>query len=329
MSKTDNTNTDETKVGVLVGRFEVAYLTDGHRDLLNYMLSKKHTKNIIILGNSPIRASKKNPLDFDTRRRMIEAAYPDSEFIIMYINDVPSDELWSKNLDGMLDDIRGLNDVVLYGSRDSFINRYSGKFKDNFEEFEPRVITSGSEQRKRLGKLSGRSADFRAGCIFTVEQQYPTVHPTVDCAIFKDEFFSKIILAKKCNEDKLRFIGGFADPSKDSYNGFESTAKREALEETGCECDIVDYVCSEMIDDWRYRYETNKIITTMFAMKYSFGKLEAHDDICELHIKNFDDLTANDFVAEHRVLFERLSKWREKYVSDQLYIKKAVAEQLD
>lgn len=328
MNKIDNTNTDETKVGVIVGRFQVAYLTEGHRSLLDYVISKNHNKNIIILGNSPVRSSKKNPLDFDTRRRMIEDEYP-GKFIIMYINDIQSDEDWSNNFDKIVDDIKGLCDVVLYGSRDSFMKHYHGKYLDNCEEFTPTVITSGTEQRKRLGKMVNKSKEFRAGCIFTVEQQYPTVHPTVDCAIFKGDGLENIILAKKPNETKLRFVGGFADPEKDSVRGFESTARREAQEETGAECEIISYVCSEMIDDWRYRSETNKIITTMFAMKYVFGKLEAHDDIRELHIKKFDELNEDDFVDEHKILFKRLSDWRKNYVSKHPNFSNDVAGQLD
>ena len=88
---------NETSIGVIVARFQVAELTEGHKEILEHVLAKKHNQNVIFLGIAPTRATKNNPLDYDSRRRMIEEEYP-GKFTIMYQRDDPSDEYWSASL---------------------------------------------------------------------------------------------------------------------------------------------------------------------------------------------------------------------------------------
>ena len=83
---------NEAAVGYIIARFQVAELTQGHKEILDYVLSKNHNQNVIVLGVSPLKCSKNNPLDFDARQRMIEEAYP-GKFLITYINDNRSDEV--------------------------------------------------------------------------------------------------------------------------------------------------------------------------------------------------------------------------------------------
>ena len=111
-------------------------------------------------------------------------------------------------------------------------------------------------------------------------------------------------------EKKLRFVGGFADPHKDT--SFEYTAKREATEETGLEVSNPIYIGSTIIDDWRYRAENDKIITTFFAMKRVFGSPKAQDDIAELHKVKITDIYEEMFVPEHIVLWKMLKDWLKK-----------------
>ena len=283
-------------------------MTEGHKEILEYVLNKKHNQNIIFLGVAATRATKNNPLDYDSRRRMIEEEYP-GKFIIMYQKDEPSDYKWSQNLDQKIDDIANGRDVVLYGSRDSFGSFYHGKYP--FEEYHQKVYCSGTEQRLLAGKQVKSSRDWRFGCLYATQNRYPTVYPTVDCAIFDDEGeekFKYLYLARKEKEDKLRFVGGFCDP-KD--NSFEQTAKREAYEETGLETELVGYVGSLKIDDWRYRNEEDKIITNFFVFKRIFGNAIAKDDICEIHKKEFAKLSVEEIIEEHRPLFNMLKQWME------------------
>ena len=66
-----------------------------------------------------------------------------------------------------------------------------------------------------------------------------------------------MLFGKKVTDDKLRLIGGFADV-KD--NGFEETAIREFKEETGGDLINVEYITSQLSNDWRFRESGDKII---------------------------------------------------------------------
>ena len=136
---------------------------------------------------------------------------------------------------------------------------------------------------------------------------HPIVYPTVDCAIFSDRDFKRIYLARKPGQTKWRFVGGFVDPLDDSY---QSAAIREAKEETGLDCVVYEWITSAKIEDARYKDKEDKIITSLFAM-YSVGDNEpkAMDDICELVLFDFEDLTDDMIVDEHIRIFLSLKAW--------------------
>lgn len=296
--------TSETTVGVIVGRFQVAELTDGHREILDHVLSQNHSMNIIFLGVPPkdVRCTKNNPIPYQARKAMLMEAYPDQFQEIGYIADTYTDEEWSKNLDEQILRVtEGNKDVVLYGSRDSFIAHYKGEFE--CVEYKQRVIHSGSYTRKTVGKLIGRTKDFRSGCIWATQNGWTVVYPTVDCAIFEDNSLTKLYMAKKAGEKLYRFPGGFMDFKDNSY---EEAAIRESREETGMDCIILGYIGSEKIDDWRYRAEQESIMTNLFAMQKVGGVAQASDDITELHLVDLADLTSQDIMEGHRGLFAKV-----------------------
>lgn len=303
--------TTDTKknVGVIVGRFQVHRLTEGHKEIIDYVLSQGHRINILVLGNPPrdVHSTKNNPLPYLSRKQMIEEAYP-GKFIICYKTDVRSDEEWSKGLDKLiLSNTDGNKDVVLYGSRDSFINHYSGQF--DCVEYQQRVTFSGSKLREELAKDIGTSEDFRKGCIYSTQKNWAFHFPTVDCAIFSDNTFSKLYLAKKEGEKLYRFPGGFIDSKDTSY---EEAAIREAKEETNLDCVIKDYICSCKIADWRYRSEQEKIMTVLYAMIATNSSAKACDDIAELHLKDISELKMEDIDPIHQELFKNVLKFVQK-----------------
>ena len=57
-------------LGVIVGRFQVPELHEGHHKLIAHVLSQ-HPQILILLGVTPVLGSKRNPLDYITRERMI------------------------------------------------------------------------------------------------------------------------------------------------------------------------------------------------------------------------------------------------------------------
>lgn len=304
-------------VGIIIGRFQVHRLTEAHEKLIKSVL-ERHKKVIIFLGVSgisPVPSTKRNPLDFEIRKQMLEEAFPD-RLVISHVKDMRYDPRWSKQLDSKIQDLVSPNQtVMLYGGRDSFIQHYSGKYST--EELEPYVYykMSGSELRQQLKVKAEASDMFRAGAIWANENQYKHSISVVDIAIFNEDY-SKILLCRKEEETKYRFFGGFVDVSDEDY---ETTARREAQEESGAEIGDLEYVCSGKVFDWRYRSESDKVFTTLFAAKYIFGAIRPEDDIVECRwfdlkeVGNYSDflirhLRDNYFVEEHVPFLDKLMK---------------------
>ena len=258
---------------VIVGRFQVNELHEAHIDLIN-SVTQKHDRVLILLGNSIIRNTTSNPLDYRARRAMIADKFPNVE--IHYINDHPLDNVWSKNLDKLIgEQLLPMQTVTLYGSRDSFLKSYSGKY--TVCELEATTFISGTEVRRRVSNNYPPTSDYRAGMIAATAYRYPTAFQWVDIAVVNDK--KEVLIARKPDEKKWRFIGGFSDPRSPSL---EADAKREVNEESGVEVDQISYLGSTLIDDWRYRGEQDKIKTALFVAKYIYGKPEGADDIAEV-----------------------------------------------
>jgi bifunctional NMN adenylyltransferase/nudix hydrolase len=298
------TTKQKAEVGVIIARFQTPFLHEGHVDILSQVIAA-HPRVIVYLGLSPVKCSKNNPLDFVARKAMIEAKYPNIE--VHYIEDVGNNELWSKNLDRHINKIIGPGQkAVLYGGRDSFVQSYMGKFP-TFELL-PNKFISAREIRKNIGIKSKTTEEFREGVIWAVENQYPSVHPTVDFAIVNEDSAPRqVLLARKPNEELLRFPGGFADVNSPSY---EDDVLREAKEETGLVFDDKPtYIGSTLIDDWRYRAEQNKIKTLMFVLKYTKGSPKADDDIADVRWVKFREIDEKQIVPSHRPLIHLLNDY--------------------
>jgi bifunctional NMN adenylyltransferase/nudix hydrolase len=303
-------------VGIIVGRFQVNNLTDAHIKLVN-SVREKHEKVIIFLGISglsPVASTKRNPLDFQIRKQMIAAQFPD--IVISYVKDMKTNERWSKQLDGKITDLISPNQtVMLYGGRDSFIQYYTGRY--DTEELEPDVYIemSGTELREKLKVKVDPSGLFRAGVIWANENQFAHSMAVVDTVVFNEDF-SKILLGKRNEEKEYRFFGGFVDNTRDV--NYEMTSRRETYEESGVEISDPIYICSKKISDWRYKNEKDKIYTTFFAAKFIHGPVKPGDDIDECRwfdvneVGNPSTYLAGQIkeilVPEHKILFEELIK---------------------
>lgn len=289
-----------TQHGVIIGRFQTPELHSEHIKLIQYVLDR-HEKVILFLGISPTLANKKHPMDFITRKYMIEEQFGISKLIIMPLSDNKSDEIWSKQLDSKIKEVFPLGSVTIYGSRDSFIPYYKGVNKTL--ELQPDVFVSATDIRELASKKVISSPEFRAGIIYSVYNQFPVVYSTVDIAIIKDD---EILLGQKLGENEWRFIGGFVDNTDESD---EAAAKREALEETGLEVADLEYICSMPVNDWRYRrIKDRSIMTRFFKAKYIFGCPTPQDDINALKWFKLTPELENILVEEHKKLFKKLIK---------------------
>lgn len=283
-----------TDIGVIVGRFQIDKLHEGHIALLDHV-TNLHNKVIVFLGVAQGEHKEEQALEYATREKMIKSAYP--SILTIPLPDMHDDELWSKNLDNKVREAFSHGSVTLYGGRESFIPHYSGRFR--CEEVSNAIEQSATARRNQIKREVRDTEDFRAGILYHAANSYPNVFPCVDAAIIKEGETPMILLARKPNEKLYRFPGGHVDPEDSSY---EAAAKREAREECGnIELGKAEYVTSMRVDDWRYRSSRNKITTALYKMKYLWGSVSANDDIVECKWMEASELISEGAIIKHIV----------------------------
>lgn len=293
----------EADVGVIVARFQVARLTAAHMDLISTVV-KWHKRTIILLGNSPVPNTRRNPLSFEAREKMVRAEFPD--VMILPIHDRSSDQAWSAAVDVNLRGVLQHHETaVIYGSRDSFIEHYSGTFPT--QKLEPTPALSGSTAREALRVGALQSEDFRAGIIHGAFMRFPTVYPTVDMAVVDHDMRRVALIKKSVGDVTWRFPGGFVDP-KD--RDFPAAALREAREEVGLgECEVPEYIGSFSVNDWRYRGEMDCIKTTFFLIRQLWGTLKAGDDAAVVEWHDIDHISVDSMCPSHQMLLTSLKEF--------------------
>ncbi len=276
-------------IGVIIARFQSPYLHAGHKDLID-SVRRDHNKIVIVLGVSPVLGSRKNPLDFHTREKMIKKDYP--EIVVLPLSDHPIDLKWSLNLDSLLSNSFPGSGFKLFGSRNSFIPYYSGKYE--VIELQENGLHNATLIREQISSKVLDSEEFRTGVIYAYSNTYLKVYPTVDIAVFRNNK-AEILLGKKEIDNKWRLLGGFSDPTDDSY---EDAARRELAEECGpIEITEMKYEKSFRVNDWRYRSESDKIITSLFSTDYVIGYPKGSDDIGEVRWFAFSEVQA--MITQH------------------------------
>jgi len=288
--------------GIIVGRFQVHALHDGHLELINLVRSM-HKRVIIFLGVAPFKFTQSNPLDFITRKRMVEGKFPDVTCLPIY--DTASDKVWSEELDKQIALVSNGAGVTLYGGRDSFVPHYFGKHKP--VELQLPGDHSGTKQRASVNSQVLDSPEFRQGIIYAVHNRYPVSISTVDIAV---EDMGNLILIRKDGEEGWRFHGGIREPGDTSYG----RARIEVGEEIGVEVGALQWISSILIKDWRLKNDADSVTTDLFYAKYLHGAIKAGDDAAVATRWPIKDLTEEHFVSEHRVLFTAFKEWRSKNV---------------
>ncbi len=261
-------------IGVIVARFQVHELHAGHRYLIETVRSE-HRDVLIVLGTSHVLLSQKDPLDVATRELMIKRSY--ASVTVASITDHPSNTAWSRKLDHLIARTFPKRNAILYGSRESFIEVYSGKHP--VRKIDSITAPCGTEVRRHRAATPSSHPAFRHGIIYAAAHRHPTSFQAVDIAIYRKETDEVLLGRKTTDGKKWRFIGGFVDPTDESL---ETAARREVYEEAGIETDDFHYVGSSRIDDWRYRGREDSVLSTLFVGSYVFGKAVPGDDIMEV-----------------------------------------------
>lgn len=299
--------TANAELGVIIGRFQVHDLHDGHRGLIDAVRAK-HKRTLILLGSTPgVLVTRNNPLDYFTRATMLREAYPD--VMVLPIHDMPDDKDWSSSVDDRIDEVLGIGSAILYGSRDAFIPHYTGRYPTI--ELDTAKNVSGTEIRKAVSDEVRASSEFRRGVIYAAHNRFPSIYPTVDIAVLKTEGVvpTKIILGRKKSDPEglWRLPGGFVDPTKDSC--LDMAASREIAEEFGCAVSALKYIGSALVDDWRYRKEVDKIMTTLFVGTYLYGPIEGKDDLEAAKEFPLDGFDMNVVVKQHQPLVKMVLEY--------------------
>lgn len=298
--------------GVLVGRFQVTDLHDGHMELFR-QVRNRHKGNggvIVFVGCAPAGITQDNPLDFATRKAMIQAKFPD--FTVLPLKDTRSDETWSDNLDEKIDEAIGscLAEVTLYGGRDSFVPHYSGRHTPVELTLPVEIVAiKGTDNRKEFSNNVIESPEFRAGMIYAANHLWPVTLMMVDVAILSYDR-SEVLLAQKPGENKWRFIGGHVETRKGTV---EKNARLEVLEESGVDLIDQEYIGSAVIDDWRYRQPDRSVMTAFYAGRVSNMAAKAGDDVHTVHWFRLDQLTTFQMVTEHMELLMMLHKYLKQF----------------
>lgn len=289
--------------GVVVGRFQTHFLTEGHIALLRTVKQNHGNRVIVFIGCPATPPTKHDPLSFEARRRMIQEQYP--EFILLPITDRKTNEEWSKDLDNKIHEIAQFASVTLYGGRDSFIADYMGRHKTEEIQVEVSADISATKLREKVMNMMPNSEAFRAGVIHGMLNSFSRVIPTVDVAIaFCSQRGVSLLMAQKPGEKNWRFVGGHAEGTSLDY---ETDAIREAEEESNVKLRCVEYVGSSLIKDWRYQ-NTPEVIKTVMFLGWAKETLaaEANDDVSAVRWFHVDAISRQNIEPAHQPLFDML-----------------------
>jgi bifunctional NMN adenylyltransferase/nudix hydrolase len=311
---------EKDSVGVIIARLQTPYLHEGHLALFDHVTSK-HINVIVFLGIPKIQNTNRNPLDFATRKEMVQSKFP--RVTILPLEDNRSDENWSTNVDNSIRAVFLDKSAIIYGSRDSFIPHYHGKHI--VEEFPVVGQHNATDIREESSDKVRVSEDFRNGVIYGVNKQRPVTYPTVDVVVANGE--GQILLARKPAETLFRFVGGFVD--RDDKN-LEMAARRELYEETKLSALGMTYITSQAVEDWRYAKEESGIMTTLF-LTYEWdqmGRAEASDDIAEVRWFDVKDFLTDEFIEDNIVLehVQLMKTFIKKVIKDKLITIEITAE---
>lgn len=317
-----------TGVGIIIGRFQVADLTRGHDELLN-RVARKHAKVVVLLGTNAKLSTKENPLGYESRASLLREHWSETlgkqsnkTLIVAPLPDRATDELWSRQIDNLLNDLLGpMVARTLYGGRDSCLGHYSGRIKLGEIRSEEEVSAerdfneegSATQQRVELFEHPPMTEAGRAGAIWAVGNQWPRMDPCVDMAVTVHDAdlgtHWLLMGLKHSGVGKLCFPGGHIDYTDESA---EAAADREIAEETGLHClPRWNYVCQLPVNDWR-NTPTCQTWSTLFHVELSETRAKeaaAADDLDEVRWVDMNAVRDDEISPTHLPMFNKLKAY--------------------
>lgn len=280
---------------IIVGKFQQAELSDVQMHHIGSLLNKNKVMMMLLL-EFPAIHSRRHPLNFKQRKRMIKKHFP--SIIIEKVAFNNEQDGTTHQIDYLARHHATDNNIQVLLEDESISVFYNGDLPTKVDsklhcEVESKPVVSQNEL-------------FREGIIHATSHQYPVIYPTVDIAVLRNNN-TELLMGRKAGQTGWRFPGGFVDGTDDS---FEEAAVRELQEECGpIHVSELSYIGNFKVSDWRYIHESEKIFTTLYACQYVSGESEARDDLEEVKWLEITKLHQKDdhlIVEEHKVLFERL-----------------------
>lgn len=281
-------------VGVVVGRFQVHKLHDGHWTLIRRAL--QHDKTLICIGTRPAVSTPHDPLDYPTRERMIRQSV--REAVVVPLPDQPTDRGWSEHLDQLIHIMFPTDPVTMYQGRDSFQGHYRGRH--SVQEIDEVPHHSGTELRSEISRSVMDSEEFRCGVIYCATNQFTRIDYAVDICLYRHdpEQGIQVLLGARHNEEGMfRLPGGHIEHTDLTA---EDAARRELHEETGLEG--ADYEILDQIRITSRDAPGYAMFTTLFLAKYTHGAAVASDDLDKVGWFSLKDLPKFKYADNHEQL---------------------------
>ena len=157
-------------IGVVIGRFQLPNLHDGHKALINHVLAQ--SDKVCILVGVAAKTTLKDLLPYPVVEQMIRKefhpVYAAGNLHIHPLLDIDGNDLqWSLYIDKFLGALYPHDTVQLWAGRDSYKPHYHGKFRPVKDWYGYNGEVNGTVVRGRI--IEGNPIDcwqFRAGIIY-------------------------------------------------------------------------------------------------------------------------------------------------------------------
>jgi len=249
------------KVGIVIGRFQPFHI--GHKHLVNAALAASD-RVILVVGITGTRPDTRNPLSYESVRRLIKASFTQVEndkLVIVGLEDEPyNDELWCNNLLGIAHRFVGGDETLtLFGHKKDASSYYQDLFP-GMQNVDPGMgpAIDATTIRERLfrssyfegdwlpypkmklfAELEGDMARFEAEAAAVAKHkvdwmsqgtvQYGVQHVACDVLLYTDKSVLLIERGGAIGKGSLALPGGFVNAGERIIDA----CFRELHEETG------------------------------------------------------------------------------------------------
>lgn len=249
--------------------------------------------------------SKKNPLSFELRKKLLEQAiiaegYGDRHYEIIALRNRRYNDVWVSELEKAIathlqkPDLAA-DQVALFHGRDGFGKHYipTGKYPV-FEVGEVKGVNATALRERVLSHSVGSGSRSEGAVDQQLRQPDTLLFMQVRAVVKNSEGKIAVVKYASGDERKFRFLGGYVSPTKDP--DFESVLSRKLVKKFGIEPnESVSYIGNVAIPDWRHAeagFKTRGMVYEMQITQFN----DAYDylavQIEKVRFVTYDELAA-------------------------------------